>query len=92
MPIASFLVLAAVTDKLADWATTVVGDLGLPGIFVLMTLESACIPVPSEPTMLFAGFNVDKGTYSFVAVVSVAVAANVVGSWISSYRPNRPTA
>ena len=83
MPIASLLVTAAVTDKLADWATTVVGDLGLPGIFVLMTLESACIPIPSEPTMLFAGFNVDKGTYSFLAVVSVAVAANVVGSWIA---------
>lgn len=75
--------MAAVTDKLADWATTVVGDLGLPGIFVLMTLESACIPIPSEPTMLFAGFNVDKGTYSYLAVVSVAVAANVVGSWIA---------
>lgn len=83
MPTASFLVTAAITDRLADWATTVVGDLGLPGIFVLMTLESACIPVPSEPTMLFAGFNVDKGTYSFLAVVSVAVAANVAGSWIA---------
>lgn len=83
MPTASFLVTAAITDKLADWATSVVGDLGLPGIFVLMTLESACIPVPSEPTMLFAGFNVDKGTYSFVAVVTVAVAANVLGSWIA---------
>ena len=33
--------------------------------------------------MLFAGFNVDKGTYSFVAVVTVAVAANVLGSWIA---------
>jgi len=83
VPTASLLVTAAITDKLADWATTVVGDLGLPGIFVLMTLESACIPVPSEPTMLFAGFNVDEGTYSFLAVVSVAVAANVVGSWIA---------
>ncbi len=83
MPTVSFLVLAAITDKLADWATTVVGDLGLPGIFVLMTLESACIPIPSEPTMLFAGFNVDQGTYSFAAAVSVAVAANVVGSWIA---------
>ena len=83
MPTVSFLVLAAITDKLADWATTVVGDLGLPGIFVLMTLESACIPIPSEPTMLFAGFNVDQGTYSFAAAVSVAVAANVVGSWVA---------
>ncbi len=83
MPTTSLPVTAAITDRLADWATTVVGDLGLPGIFVLMTLESASIPVPSEPTMLFAGFNVDEGTYSFLAVVSVAVAANVVGSWIA---------
>ena len=83
MPLSTLLVLAAITDKLADWATGVVGDLGLAGIFVLMTLESMCIPIPSEPTMLFAGFNVDKGTYSFIAVVSVAVAANVLGSWIA---------
>ncbi len=83
MPLSTLLVLASVTDKLADWATTVVGDLGLPGIFVLMTLESMCVPIPSEPTMLFAGFNVSEGTYSFIAVVSVAVAANVLGSWIA---------
>ena len=83
MPLSSLLVLAAITDKLADWATGVVGDLGLKGIFVLMTLESMCIPIPSEPTMLFAGFNVDQGTYSFIAVVSVGVAANVLGSWIA---------
>ena len=83
MPLSTLLVLASITGKLADWVTTVVGDLGLKGIFLLMTLESMCIPVPSEPTMLFAGFNVDKGTYSFVAVVTVAVAANVLGSWIA---------
>ena len=83
MPLSTLLVLAAITDKLADWATGVVGDLGLAGIFVLMTLESMCIPIPSEPTMLFAGFNVDKGTYSFIAVVAVAVAANLLGSWIA---------
>ena len=77
------LVLASVTDKLADWATTVVGDLGLKGIFLLMTLESMCIPIPSEPTMLFAGFNVYQGTYGYWAVVFTAVAANVLGSWIA---------
>ena len=83
VPLSTLLVLASVTGKLADWVTTVVGDLGLKGIFLLMTLESMCIPIPSEPTMLFAGFNVDKGTYSFIAVVTVAVAANVLGSWIA---------
>ncbi|HZO36845.1 MAG TPA: DedA family protein [Solirubrobacteraceae bacterium] len=77
------LVLASVTDKLADWATNVVGDLGLPGIFLLMVPESACIPIPSEATMLFAGFNVSEGRYSLVAAVLVASVANLVGSWIA---------
>src|SRR6266545_3223997 len=81
--LATALVLASVTDKLATWATNVVGDLGLPGIFLLMTPESACIPIPSEATMLFAGFNVDKGEYSLFAAVAVGSVANVVGSWIA---------
>ncbi|CAB4914114.1 unannotated protein [freshwater metagenome] len=83
MPFSAVLILASVTDKLTEWVTTVVGDLGLAGIFLLMTLESMCIPIPSEPTMLFAGFNVSEGKYSLFAVVSVAVAANLVGSWIA---------
>jgi membrane protein DedA with SNARE-associated domain len=77
------LVLAAVTDKIADWATGVVGDLGLPGIFLLMVPESACIPIPSEATMLFAGFNVSEGEYSLFAAVAVGSIANLVGSWIA---------
>ena len=77
------LVLASITDKLAEFATNVVGDLGLPGIFLLMTLESACIPIPSEATMLFAGFNVHNGEYSLFAVTAVGVIANVVGSWVA---------
>ena len=83
MPIAATLVLAAVTDKLADFATNVVGDLGLPGIFLLMVPESACIPIPSEATMLFAGFNVSEGKYSLFAAVAVGSIANLVGSWIA---------
>jgi len=81
--VALTLVLGAVTDKLVDFAVRVVGDLGLGGIFLLMTPESACIPIPSEATMLFAGFNVDKGEYSLVAAVLVGTIANLVGSWIA---------
>ena len=83
MPLSTLLVLASVTDKLADFATRVVDHIGLAGIFLLMVAESACIPIPSEPTMLFAGFNVHNGEYSTFAVVAVAVAANLVGSWIA---------
>jgi membrane protein DedA with SNARE-associated domain len=77
------LVLASITDPLVNAAVNVVDALGLAGVFVLMVLESACIPVPSEATMLFAGFNVSAGHYSLVAAVAVGVAGNVLGSWIA---------
>ena len=75
--------LASLTDPLVEFATNVVADLGLPGIFILMLVESACIPVPSEATMLFAGFNVSEGEYSLFAVTMVGSVANLVGSWVA---------
>jgi membrane protein DedA with SNARE-associated domain len=77
------LLLASITDPIVNFAVDVIDALGLPGIFVLMVLESACIPIPSEATFLFAGFNVAKGSYSMFAVVAVGTIANVVGSWIA---------
>jgi membrane protein DedA with SNARE-associated domain len=77
------LVLASVTDRLVDFATNVVGDLGIAGIFALMIPESACIPIPSEATMLFAGFNVSNGRFTLLAAVAAGVAANMIGSWIA---------
>ena len=64
-------VLASLTDPLVDFAVNVIDALGLPGVFVLMLLESACIPIPSEATMLFAGFNVADGEYSLIAATLV---------------------
>jgi membrane protein DedA with SNARE-associated domain len=81
--LAFLLTHASVTDKLVTFATNVVGDLGLAGVFVLMFFESACIPIPSEATMLFAGFNVHKGEYSLVEVVLVGSLANLAGSWLA---------
>jgi membrane protein DedA with SNARE-associated domain len=77
------LVLASITEPLVNFATDVVDKLGLVGVFVLMTLESACIPIPSEATMLFAGFNVANGEYSLLAATLVGAVANLVGSWIA---------
>jgi membrane protein DedA with SNARE-associated domain len=73
--------LASITDPLVQFATNVVGDLGLGGIFGLMLLESACIPIPSEATMLFAGFDVHKGTFSLLEITAAGVLGNLVGSW-----------
>jgi membrane protein DedA with SNARE-associated domain len=77
------LILASITDPIVNFATDVVDAMGLAGVFILMTLESACIPIPSEATMLFAGFNVSDGSYSLFAAVAVGSVANLVGSWIA---------
>src|SRR3954471_17634047 len=77
------MLLASITDPIVNFAVDVVDALGLAGVFVLMVLESACIPIPSEATMLFAGFNVSDGHYSLFAAVAVGSLANLVGSWIA---------
>lgn len=53
------------------------------GIFVLMTLESALIPIPSEVTMPFSGFLVEQGKLNFWLVALTGTLGNLVGSWIA---------
>jgi len=77
------LLMASLTDPIVQFAVDTVDALGLPGVFVLMLLESACIPVPSEATMLFAGFNVSNGEYSLAEATAAGVLGNLVGSWIA---------
>lgn len=80
---ATILIIASVTEPIVNFAVDVTEKLGLWGIFILMVPESALIPIPSEATMLFAGFNVSDGTYPFWAAVLVGSVANVIGSWIA---------
>ena len=75
--------LGSITDPIVQVAVDVVDAMGLPGVFILMLLESACIPIPSEATMLFAGFNVSRGEYSLFAATAVGSVANLVGSWVA---------
>ena len=57
--------------------------MGLPGVFLLMTLESACIPIPSEAIMLFAGINVSEGNLTLFGIVAAGVLGNLAGSLIA---------
>ncbi len=81
--IASIFVTASVVDHLVNFATDLIGSAGYAGVFVLMVLESACIPIPSEATMLFAGFKVSDHTLTLIGIVAAGVAGNLVGSWIA---------
>ena len=79
------LPLASVTDFFLDpivnAGTDFISSTGLPAVFVLMALESACLPVPSEAIMLFAGSSVAAGDLTLFGVVAAGVLGNLVGSW-----------
>src|SRR5664279_2962647 len=83
----SLLTLATISDKvvepIVDVATEFIGSAGVVAVFLLMTLESACIPIPSEAIMLFAGFSVSNGDLTLLGVVAAGVLGNLAGSWIA---------
>jgi membrane protein DedA with SNARE-associated domain len=72
-----------------DFITNEIVAYGYVAIFVLMVLESACIPIPSEVTMLFGGALanasfVDSGQeLNFVLVGLAGAIGNLVGSWLA---------
>lgn len=53
---------------------------GYVAVFILMGLESALIPIPSEVTMPFAGFLVGQGHLNFWLVVLIGALGNLGGS------------
>jgi membrane protein DedA with SNARE-associated domain len=76
-------ILASISEPIVNVCTDFIGSAGLPAVFLLMTLESACIPVPSEGIMLFAGFSVSNGDLTLLGVVAAGVLGNVLGSCLA---------
>jgi membrane protein DedA with SNARE-associated domain len=70
-------------DAIHDAIVRSVGDWGYWAIFLLMTLESACIPIPSEVTMPVGGLLAAEGTLNLWLVGLIGAFANLVGSWIA---------
>ncbi len=87
------LVLASVTESVVTTTWHLVRDGGLPAVFLLMALGSACVPIPSEVVLLFAGFAVaDPGGsgagahghhLTMTGVVLAALLGTLVGSWVA---------
>jgi membrane protein DedA with SNARE-associated domain len=84
------LVLASISETAVNETSHFVRDAGLPGIFALMAISSACIPIPSEIVMLFAGFAVaDPGQsashhhLTLVGIVLAGLLGTMVGSWVA---------
>ncbi len=72
-------------EQLSGFIIHLIQTTGHLGVFILMTLESALIPIPSEVTMPFAGFLASKGELSFITIVFIGALGNVIGSVIGYY-------
>ena len=77
------LELASLTDSLVTLATNIINDLGLAGV-ALLTFTSAVIGLPgTEPTMLFAGFNVYQGHLTLLGIIVAGLIGDMVGASIA---------
>ena len=65
---------------LFSWISSVISSLGYGGVAALMAIESACIPLPSEMIMPFAGFLASKGRFTLWGITLAGSLGCVAGS------------
>jgi membrane protein DedA with SNARE-associated domain len=70
-------------DLIVTLVTGTVSAVGYLGVLVLMTLESACIPIPSEIIMPFSGFLVTTGKLNILGVTLAGATGNLIGAVIT---------
>lgn len=67
-------------ESFAQWVQSIVRDVGYPGVFLLITLESTLVPIPSELVMPFAGFMASQGEFSLPVILLINSVAALLGS------------
>lgn len=72
--------ISKVIEALAVFTTSVISAMGYGGIVLLMAIESACIPLPSEIIMPFAGYLVYRGEMTLHGAALAGAIGCVVGS------------
>ena len=77
------MLLASVTDSLITFATHVIRDLGLGGVFLLVFADAIGIPIAAAAIMLFAGFDVSEGHLTLAGVMITGTLGDVIGSLVA---------
>lgn len=68
--------------EFAAFLQDIVVRLGYPGVFILVTLESTLVPVPSELVFPFAGYFASQGIFSLPVLLVINSAGALLGSSI----------
>lgn len=74
-----------IADLLSGYITNFISSIGYMGVFILMTLESAALPVPSEVVMSFAGYLAYQGVFNIYLITLLGAIGCTTGSVISYY-------
>src|SRR5579864_7467456 len=70
--------ISKIISELAVFIIAVISKTGYLGVMLLMAIESACIPLPSEIIMPFAGYLVYRGQFNlFLAATAGAIGCNL---------------
>lgn len=77
--------MTSIIELVSNFAINIIGSLGYWGVFIGMTLESACIPLPSEVIMPFAGFAVSEGKMTLLGITLVGTLGNLLGGLIAYF-------
>lgn len=88
-----FVMVAKIVPSLAVLIVATISSLGYGGIVVLMAIESACIPLPSEIIMPFSGYLVSTGRFDLVLVATAGAIGCNLGSTVAyavGYYGGRP--
>jgi membrane protein DedA with SNARE-associated domain len=75
--------IARIIEILSGFIVATISALGYSGIVLLMAIESACIPLPSEIIMPFAGYLVSTGGMNLWAVGVAGAFGCVLGSLVA---------
>lgn len=67
-------------EIISGFIISTISRTGLIGVGLLMAIESACIPLPSEVIMPFAGFLAAQGKFSLLSVSLAGAIGCVIGS------------
>ncbi len=71
------------TGTFFSWIVTAISAAGYGGIIGLMTLESACIPLPSEVIMPFSGYLASTRQFTLIGVALAGTAGCNIGGTLS---------
>ena len=74
-----------ILGALSAFIVATIAALGYSGVILMMAIESACIPLPSEVIMPFSGYLVSTGRFNLQLVAIAGALGCLLGSYVAYY-------